>query len=149
MLIRFSSAVASGARRVILRALCLFLCALPALAVTVTPIIDENVAGGPGKKVSGKIDYINDTLQPLQVVLDTKSFSVSDTGEMSYRALDPDIHLKLSEMSFRIAPRQTYTVFYEVSADKIPAWCVVYAAFSGFKERTKEGFKIQVQLPHT
>jgi hypothetical protein len=130
--------------------LCLAICLSAALpAQTVRPLIDENIVKAPGKKASGKIEYYNDSLQPLDVTLEARSFTVSDTGTISYRPLDGDIHLKLSEMSFRIPPRQSHYVFYRAWSDKLPAWCVLYAAFSGFHQRTPEGFMIQVQLPHT
>ena len=138
------------AGRSFLAALCLNI-ALSAVmpAQTVRPLIDENVVKAAGKKASGKIEYYNDSLQPLNVTLEAKSFTVSPTGEISYRALDGDVHLKLSEMSFRIPPRQSHYVFYQAWSEKLPAWCVLYAAFSGFRQRTPEGFMIQVQLPHT
>jgi hypothetical protein len=133
------------------RAVCLFslLSAAPLFAQTVQPLIDENIVKAPGKVASGKIEYINDSLQTLSVVLEPRSFTVSDTGDLSYRALDEGIHVKFSTMSFRIPPKQNFLVFYEASADKLPSWFVVYATFGGFKERTQEGFRIQIQLPHT
>src|SRR5437667_9752462 len=133
------------------RAVCLLflLSATPIFAQTVQPLIDENVVKGPGKTASGKIEYINDSTQTLSVVLEARSFTVSDTGELSYRPLDEGIHAKFSTMSFRIPPKQNFFVFYEASADKLPSWFVVYATFGGFKERTPEGFRIQIQLPHT
>lgn len=118
-------------------------------AQTVRPLIDENVVKAAGKKASGRIEYYNDSLQPLNVTLEARSFTVSASGAISYRPLDSDIHLNLSEMSFRIPPRQSHYVFYRAWSDKLPAWCVLYAAFSGFRQRTPEGFMIQVQLPHT
>src|SRR5208337_5614586 len=72
-------------------------------AQTVRPVISE--LGNPAK---GRVDYVNDSLTPLNVVLEAKSFTVSETGEISYRPLDPSIHLKLSTTSFRIQPQQTY-----------------------------------------
>jgi hypothetical protein len=120
-----------------------------ALAQTVRPLIDENTVGGPGKKASGRIEYVNDTLQPLAVVLESKSFTVSDTGDLSYQPLDPAVHVKFSATSFRIPPQQSFFVFYEATSDKLPSWFVVYAAFSGFKEKTEQGFRIQILLPHT
>jgi hypothetical protein len=125
------------------------LCGSFAFAQTVSPLIDENVIKGPGKKAKGKIEYVNDSLQPLTVTLNTQSFTVSETGEMQYRPLDAGIHVKFSATSFRIPPKQNYLVFYEASADEVPAWFVVYATFAGYKERTEEGFKIQILLPHT
>ena len=138
------------AGRAFLAGFCLaMLCSAAAAGQTVRPLIDENVVKAPGKKASGKIEYYNDSLQPLNVTLEAKSFAVSDSGAISYRPLDSDIHLKLSEMSFRIPPRQSHYVFYQAWSDKLPAWCVLYAAFSGFRQHTPEGFMIQVQLPHT
>lgn len=150
---RFKQSLLSGCRPGFgaLRAACLFLClaTAPVFAQTVQPLIDENVVKAPGKNASGKIEYVNDSAQPLTVVLEAKSFTVSETGELSYRPLDEWIHVKFSSMSFRIPPKQNYFVFYEASAEKLPSWFVVYATFGGFKERTAEGFRIQIQLPHT
>ena len=122
---------------------------LPLFAQTVRPVIDENIVKGPGKKASGRIEYVNDTLQTLSVVLDVRTFAVSDTGEITYGPMDPAMHIKFSNSSFQIPPKQSYYVFYEAYADTIPSWCVVYATFGGFKEKTPQGFNIQVLLPHT
>jgi hypothetical protein len=113
-------------------------------AQTVRPLIAE--LGNPAK---GRVEYVNDALTPLNVVLEAKSFTVSETGEISYRPLDPDIHLKLSTTSFRIQPQQTYYVFYEASSPKSPSWFVIYASFSGFPFRTTQGMNVRLQLPHT
>jgi len=120
------------------------LLSVAALAQTVRPLINE--LGNPAK---GHVEYVNDGLTPLNVVLEAKSFTVSETGEISYRALDPDVHLKLSTTSFRIQPQQTYYVFYEASAPKSPVWFVIYASFSGFPFRTAQGMNVRLQLPHT
>jgi len=122
---------------------------MPVLGQTVRPLIDENVVKGPGKSASGRIEYYNDSLQALTVTLEPRSFTVSDTGDLSYRPLDDTIHVKFSEMSFRIEPKQNYFVFYQAYADKLPSWFLVYATFGGFKEKTEQGLRIQVQLPHT
>ena len=114
------------------------------LAQTVRPLINE--LGNPAK---GRVEYVNDALTPLNVVLEAKSFTVSETGEISYRPLDPDIHLKLSTTSFRIQPQQTYYVFYEATSAKSPSWFVIYAAFSGFPFRTAQGMNVRLELPHT
>ncbi len=133
----------------LLGAASLFLFWVPLSAQTVRPLIDENSVKAPGDKATGKIEYVNDSLDSLTVMMDIKSYTVSDLGALSYRPLDGDIHVKLSAMSFRIPPKQSYLVFYEASADKLPSWFVVYATFSGFKARSQDGFKIQIELPHT
>jgi hypothetical protein len=115
-----------------------------ATAQTVRPLINE--LGNPAK---GRVEYVNDASVPLNVTVEAKSFSVSEKGEISYRPLDGNIHLKLSSTSFRIPPQQTYFLFYEASSDTSPAWFVIYASFSGFGIRTQEGMNVRIQLPHT
>ena len=114
------------------------------IAQTVRPLINE--LGNPDK---GHVDYVNDSLTPLNVVLEMKSFSVSETGQLSYRPLDPNIHVKLSATSFRIQPQQTYHVFYEANSTQSPTWFVIYANFSGFPFRTAQGMNVRLELPHT
>src|SRR5438874_6185501 len=115
-----------------------------ALAQTVRPLINE--LSNPAK---GRVEYVNDSLTPLNVVLEAKSFTVSEMGEISYRPLDADVRLKLSATSFRIQPQQTYYVFYEASAPQSPSWFVIYASFTGFAFRTAQGMNVRLQLPHT
>ena len=115
-----------------------------ATAQTVRPVINE--LGNPAK---GRVEYVNDADTPLNVVLEAKSFTVSETGEVQYRPLDPNIHLKLSATSFRIQPKQSYYVFYEASSTPNPNWFVIYASFSGFAFRTAQGMNVRLQLPHT
>src|SRR2546423_13954522 len=109
-------------------ALCVLVLAAAASAQTVRPVVNELV----GNPVKGRVEYVNDGLTPLNVVLEAKSFTVTETGDIQYRPLDPEIHLKLSTTSFRVQPQQTYYVFYEASSPKSPQWFVIYAAFSGF-----------------
>lgn len=132
------------ARQLMAGAICLIFSAALCGAQTVRPLINE--LSNPAK---GRVEYVNDGLTPLNVVLEAKSFTVSETGEISYRPLDPDIHLKLSTTSFRIQPQQTYYVFYEASAPKSPSWFVIYASFTGFSFRTAQGMNVRLQLPHT
>jgi hypothetical protein len=116
----------------------------PLGAQTVRPLIDE--LGNPAK---GRVEYVNDADTPLNVVIEARSFTVSETGELSYRPLDSNIRLKLSATSFRILPKQTYYLFYEATSDATPAWFVIYAAFSGFAVRGPQGVNVRLQLPHT
>ena len=133
-----------GARRFFLRALCLLFFLLPASAQTVRPVLLEH-----GQKAHGRFELVNNTLLPLNVVLEAKSFTVDEQGEISYRPLDKHIHLKLARMSFRIPPQQSYWVFYEATADQLPAWFVIYANFTGYPFKSASGMNIQVELPHT
>jgi hypothetical protein len=125
-------------------ALAIFVAAPACVGQTVRPLINE--LNNPAK---GRVEYVNDGITPLNVVLEAKSFTVSETGEVTYRPLAPDIHLKLSATSFRVQPQQTYYVFYEASAPKTPTWFVIYASFSGYTFRTAQGMNVRLQLPHT
>jgi hypothetical protein len=116
--------------------------ALSSQAQTVRPVIAEFQ-----EKARARFELVNDSLIPLNVVLEPKSFSLSEDGLPSFRSLDKGIHLKLSTMSFRIPPQQTYYVFYEATADQYPAWFVIYATFAGLPKQT--GLNVQVELPHT
>jgi hypothetical protein len=136
--------LAKTALRTLAGAICVCFMIGAGFGQTVRPVINE--LGNPAK---GRVEYVNDGMTPLNVVLEAKSFSVSETGEISYRALDPEIHLKLSTTSFRIQPQQTYYVFYEATAPKSPTWFVIYAAFSGFAFRTSQGMNVRLELPHT
>lgn len=126
-------------------ALSVFVLSAALSAQTVRPVINELV----GNPVKGRVEYVNDSLTPLNVVLEAKSFSVSETGEVSYRPLDAGVHVKFSSTSFRIQPQQTYYVFYEATAPQVPTWFVVYANFTGFAFRTAQGMNVRLQLPHT
>jgi hypothetical protein len=120
----------------------LFFFALPLAAQTVRPVIVEYK-----EKAKARFEIANNTLLPLNVVLEPRSFDISLTGEPTFRPLDSQIHLKLSAMSFRIPPQQSYYVFFEAKADKLPAWFVIYCLFAGLPRQS--GLNVQVELPHT
>ncbi len=133
------------ARKCSIRSLLFIFFAVATIAAqTVRPLLVEykNVA-------HGRIELVNDSTTPLTVVISPKSFHVSETGQVSYSPLDSSIHLKLSAMSFRIPPQQSYYVFYEAKADKLPAWFVIYCEFAGYPLRDRSGLNVQVELPHT
>jgi len=134
----------STAFRLLASGICLLALNAALPAQTVRPLINE--LSNPAK---GRVEYVNDGLTPLNVVLEAKSFTVSETGEIAYRPLAANIHLKLSATSFRIQPQQTYYVFYEASSPQSPSWFVIYAAFSGFPFRTAQGMNVRLELPHT
>lgn len=113
-----------------------------AFAQTVAPVIVEYKG-----KAEGRISLVNNTTLPMAVVLEPQSFSITPEGKGVYRPLDPEIHVKLSAMSFRIDPGQTYYVFYTATADKLPAWFTVYSIFSSAQHR--DGLDVRILLPHT
>lgn len=112
------------------------------LAQSVQPVIVEYKG-----KADGKLALTNNTLSPMVVVLEPKSFSITPEGKGVFRNLDSDIHVELSAMSVRLQPKQTYYVFYKATADKLPAWFTVYATFSSPQHST--GLDVRLMLPHT
>ena len=89
----------------------------------------------------------NASIFPITVVLEVHGFTVTETGEVVDLPLDTArIRVKLSEMSFRIPPRGTRTVFYEASSDSLPAWFNILSSMSG--ARTESGLNVRILLPH-
>ncbi|MGH9521013.1 MAG: hypothetical protein ACRD3E_00615 [Terriglobales bacterium] len=133
-----------GARKAIF---CVLLCvsASPVVnAQTIRPVLSEYRG-----EAAGTFELVNNSFLPVNVVLEPRSFNVSETGEITYGPLDPAVHVKFASRSFQIAPKQSYVAAYRAKADKLPAWFVVYATMSGFPQRTSTGLAIAVQLPHT
>ena len=117
---------------------------LIAQAQTIQPLLSEY-----RNQANGSVLLTNDAFLPTNVVLEAKSFTVTEDGDLVYRPLDPDIEVKFAAKSFRIQPKQTYTVNYSAKAKTLPAYFVIYAAFSGKGLQTDSGLNVNVLLPHT
>jgi hypothetical protein len=111
-------------------------------AQTISPVIVEYT-----DKADGRFQLYNDGDLPLTVVVEPHSFTVDSTGMATYRKLDPEIHVQLSTTSFRLAPKQTYYVFYKATTETYPNWFTIYATVSG--TTTPTGLKLALELPHT
>ena len=89
----------------------------------------------------------NASIFPITVVLEVRGFTITDHGDVVDVPLDTNrVHVKLSEMSFRLAPRATHTVFYEATSDSLPTWFNILSAMSG--ARTSTGLNVRILLPH-
>jgi hypothetical protein len=117
--------------------------AAPAHAQQVQPVIMEYRS-----KAEGRLTVINNTLQPMVVVLEPKSFSISPDGHGTFRPLDPTIHVQLSVMSVKLQPLQSYAVFYKADAESFPAWFSIYSTFSPARA-SGASVNVRIQLPHT
>jgi hypothetical protein len=116
--------------------------ALPALAQTVSPPIAEYQ-----ERARSSFQLSNESIFPLNVVLEVRGFGVTEQGEVVDAPFDSTrVRVKLSAMSFRIPPRGSYTVFYEARADSLPAWFNILSAISG--ARTDAGLNVRILLPH-
>lgn len=114
----------------------------PLGAQTVRPAVVEY-----SEQARGKFELVNETLFPLTVVLEPRGFHVEPSGDLIEEPLDTTrIQVKISAMSFRIPPRETYTVFYEATAKSFPAWFLVSSTLTG--ARTQTGLNVRIELPH-
>lgn len=132
-----------GATRVRFAPLLLVLgLARPLGAQTVRPAVVEYA-----EAARGKFELVNETLFPLTVVIEPRGFHVEPNGELIEESLDTTrIQVKISAMSFRIPPRETYTVFYEATAKSFPAWFLISSTLTG--ARTQTGLNVRIELPH-
>lgn len=116
--------------------------ATPLGAQTVRPAVVEYA-----QRASGRFELVNEGLVPLSVVLEPRSFHVTEAGELFEEPLDTArIKVKLSAMSFRIPPLRSYTVSYEATATALPSWFVITSTLSG--ARTQSGLNVRIELPH-
>lgn len=114
----------------------------PAAAQTVSPPVAEYQ-----EKARSSFQLINGSIFPLTAVLEVKGFDITDRGDVVEIPLDTArLRVRLSASSFRIAPRSTYTVFYEAAGDSLPAWFQIVTALSG--ARTDTGINLRILLPH-
>jgi hypothetical protein len=129
-------------KRTFLALASLFFLAPLAPAQTVSPVIVEYV-----EKANSRFQVYNGSDIPVTVVLDAHSFSVDSSGKAVFRKLDPGLHVQLSTTSFRLAPKETYYVFYKATSETYPNWFCIYSTVSG--PVTPTGLKLAVELPHT
>jgi hypothetical protein len=114
----------------------------PLDAQTVRPAVVEY-----SEQARGKFELVNETLFPLTVVLEPRGFHVEPTGELIEQPLDTTkMQVKISAMSFKIPPRETYTVFYEATATSFPSWFLISSTLTG--ARTQTGLSVRIELPH-
>ncbi|MEO8089470.1 MAG: hypothetical protein ABI703_04145 [Gemmatimonadales bacterium] len=116
--------------------------AVPVAGQSVSPPLAEYQ-----ERARSSFQLHNGSLFPLTVVLEVRGFRVTEEGEVVDEALDTSrIHVKLSAMSFRIAARGSYRVFYEATGDSLPAWFNILSAMTGAK--TESGLNVRLLLPH-
>ena len=86
-------------------------------AQTISPLAQEY-----GKRAAGTFLLTNNTVVPLAVTIEARSFSVDKVGK-HLRPLDSTAHVQLSETSARLAPKETHEVDYKIRCDVYP--CLV------------------------
>lgn len=120
--------------------LLLFVCAVRAQSVR--PAVVEYATAG-----EGSFDVVNDSVTPLYISMEAKSFTIDTEGNAHFVPLSSAIHLQLSQTSMRLPPRTHRTVYYKASADSYPAWFCIYSNFAGAPRRNS--MNVNLELPHT
>jgi hypothetical protein len=121
--------------------LLLSLCLCPvAKNQTVFPLTAEYGKG----KAAGSFAVRNDGLQPIFVTVEPQSFTLDKNGQHVSK-LSPDVHVTLSETSFRIPPRSTEVVNYKIKTDSTPQMLLLAAGMT--IGHTSEGIAVRVWLP--
>ena len=114
----------------------------PIGAQSVSPPIAEHQ-----ERARSSFQLRNASIFPLSVVLEVRGFRISEAGDVIDVPLDTSrIHVKLSEMSFRLPPKGSRTVFYEATSDSLPAWFTILSAMTG--ARMDNGLNVRILLPH-
>jgi hypothetical protein len=114
----------------------------PSAAQSVSPPIAEYQ-----EKARSSFQLQNASIFPITVVLEVRGFDITEQGEVIDTPLDTSrVHVKLSEMSFRLPPRGSHRVFYEAEGDTLPAWFNILSAMTG--ARTESGLNVRILLPH-
>ena len=110
-------------------------------AQVVAPPVIEHL-----ERAAATFDVMNQGITPLTVVIEPFSFWVDTLGEVHYAPFDSSaVSLKLATMSLRLPPRATYSIAYEATARRLPAWFVVTSTFAGPRST---GLNVRLQLPH-
>jgi hypothetical protein len=107
----------------------------------ISPLVTELKAGKKDTKTA--IHLINASVFPLTAVLEPHRLTF-DNGKASILPLDSGIHLKLSETTLKIPPKQTRDVLISVSCDILPCAFTLTSIFQG--AHTLDGIGIRVSL---
>jgi hypothetical protein len=95
-------------------------------AQTISPAISEC----KGPRCKGEFTVTNDQIVPLALWIEAQSVVSSPSGTIFYHHLSPDVQVKLTNTSARLAPKQSYVIGYDVTC---PGQCVINfaATFTG------------------
>jgi hypothetical protein len=88
-------------------------------AQTIAPITSEY-----GKKANGSFQIQNNTLLPLTVTVESYSVTLDKSGRQLHPLLSTS-HVRLSQTSARLGPKEIYEFSYHIACDTLPTPCLV------------------------
>jgi hypothetical protein len=113
-----------------------------ALGQAITPPIAEF----RGFKAEGSFEIDNQTEQAMSVVLQTRSFSVSNEGRVVYQPLQSSVRLEIGASSFIIPSHDSHTVYYKAASTVSPASFSIIPTMTPLGRTT--GLRIGYTIPH-
>jgi hypothetical protein len=108
---------------------------------TVSPILQE-LKGSPTHPAKGEFLITNNSVQPLNVTLETRSLIPGDIHP-SFVPLTPGTDVRLSESSFRIPAKGSRIVWFEVRCSN----CGIAIYSSMVTGRTVQGLQVALHIP--
>lgn len=118
----------------------LILFAVAARCQSVSPMVSEYK-----KSARGSFTVSNNTLRPMTVVVEPVSFHLVK-GQQVTEPLSNDVHLELSDMTVRLAPKQSRVITYRAKCDALPCGFAIYSRFMD-AQHTTEGVAVALHLP--
>ncbi len=109
---------------------------------TVTPPLAE--FRGFKAEESFRID--NKTSQPMLVVLEVKSFTVDEAGEVVYSPIPSTVHVALGSSSFVIPPNDNHIVYYKAVATVSPASFSIVPTMTPMTQT--KGVRVNFRIPY-
>jgi hypothetical protein len=116
----------------------ILLAAPVAHAQTVSPVSVEYK-----KTARGIVTATNNGITPLVVVLEPASIGRVQ-GKPTVSKLSPDVHLDISEMSFRLPPKSSHSVTYRASCQSNCGFAI-FARFTGL--HSTGGLSLALHIP--
>lgn len=108
---------------------------------SVSPVL----AQAHGTRTKGTVTFRNDQLVPVALTIEAESVSGTPEGHALYRHLDSTVSVRLAATSARLAPKQSFSVDYEITCQVLPCVVALQGSFSGL--RNKEGLVVVLRMP--
>jgi hypothetical protein len=111
-------------------------------AQSISPLVNECA-----KKCSGSFTVTNNSLHPLNVVLQKNGFTVSSNGTPTLTPVPPGMDVALGQASAVLPIKGSHTFFYKVKCDTLPCHLQVVALFTNKEKVPGTGLKLALGLP--
>ena len=95
------------------------------------------------QKADGMLTLGNNGDTSLVALLEVRTFSVDDDGNLLYRPPDPGIRVQWGSDSFLIPPHQVHYMFYKATRERAPCWFAIINNLTA-ANRVTSGLRINI-----